>query len=283
MDLARAGNLFHQDSEVSEVTRLLQSSREWKKIIWWHSLKDHFHSWHLQAAKISPPTTETSVVEMLELGNLAKTDVSVLEIERSTATDGWHLRLKDRIRTGVNQSELLESRIAVETSPCAWISLEGTYVLNMESCLQHSPAGDQKESEIQGQSWRLCECPSYRKVFNMSLVWGAMICHDGVPQILQLSKKTIQNVIHIQFQSIPMIGGIGHPCGRVDDPSILAWAQLPQCPVCIVLRGWSRPCCKLRCLPARSVPGVVNIQDLHRSTDLLDAILDKILKKNRNI
>jgi len=28
MDLARAGNLFHQDSEVSEVTRLLQSSRE---------------------------------------------------------------------------------------------------------------------------------------------------------------------------------------------------------------------------------------------------------------
>ena len=77
------------------------------------------------------------MVEMLELGNLAKTDVSVLEIERSTATDGWHLRLKDRIRTGVNQSELLESRIAVETSPCAWISLEGTYVLNMESCLQH--------------------------------------------------------------------------------------------------------------------------------------------------
>ena len=95
----------------------------------------------------------------------------------------------------------------------------------------------------------------------MSLVWGAMICHDGVPQILQLSKKT------------------GHPPGRVDDPGILAWAQLPQCPVCIVLRGWSRPCCKLRCLPARSVPGVVNIQDLHRSTDLLDAILDKNIKK----
>ena len=112
MDLKRAGNLSHQDSGA---TRLLQFSREW--IV---SSDGHFQSWHLQAAKTSPPTTETSVVEMLELGNLA--EVSVLEIERNVATYGWHLRLKGQIWTG-----------------CGFHlkDLEGTYLLNMESCLQH--------------------------------------------------------------------------------------------------------------------------------------------------
>ena len=112
MDLKRAGNLSHQDSGA---TRLLQFSRAW--IV---SSDGHFQSWHLQAAKTSPPTTETSVVEMLELGNLA--EVSVLEIERNMATYGWHLRLKGRIWTG--RGFHLKD-------------LEGTYLLNMESCLQH--------------------------------------------------------------------------------------------------------------------------------------------------
>ena len=137
MDLARAGNLFHQDSEL---TRLLQSSREWiisSDDIWWHSL---------MATTFTLGIYKQTLYIASNHGDICGGDVGVREpgkksvsgwIERSMATDGWHLRLKDRIRTGVNQSELLESRIAVETSPCAWIPLEGTYVLNMESCLQH--------------------------------------------------------------------------------------------------------------------------------------------------